>query len=159
MATNKTPAVPVAEETLPATVREQFAQMALMLPRVQDDAGADEIVRQILAATSWDDLDAPWEGIKGEELVGVPLKIESAQVYPSDFADGLGVYLRVDAFRLDTGEKVNFSTGSVSIVAQIVKAYVEGWLPLFGKIVQSERPTEKGYFPQHLVVTDSAAAS
>lgn len=141
-------------------VRQQFADMALLLPAAPavEDA-ADRIVAQILAATTWTELDKPWSGEQAEALCDVPLRISAAYAMPSDFKDGLGVYLRVEALRVDTGEIISFSVGSVNIVAQLVRAHVSGWLPLFATIRKSERASSNGYFPMHLEITDSAAAA
>ena len=151
---------PTAREVaLRTETMRQFADMARVLPTAEGDASMS-IVAQILAATTVEELDAPWNDTDGDELVGVTFEAQSVTAHQSDYADGLGVFLRVEGVRLDNGEVVSFSTGSVSTVAQLVKAYVSGWFPFVVEIVKAERPTKKGYFPLHLkVVAGKVAAS
>lgn len=138
----------VVEKVSPA-VRE-FAKMATVIPAQDPDEAVESILAQILGSENLDDLDAPWNTTKVEELTGHPLVVHSLKRMTSDFTDGLGVYLVVQAAVKNTGEEVTFTTGSVSIVAQLVKAYVSGWMPLECKLVRAERPTADGYYPQHL---------
>jgi hypothetical protein len=141
------------EETL-----RQFADMARVLPTAEEDASMS-IVAQILQATTVQELDAPWNDTDGEALIGVTFEAQAVTVHQSDYADGLGVFLRVEGVRLDNGEVISFSTGSVSTVAQLVRAYVIKAFPFVCEIVKAERPTKKGYFPLHLkIVAGSTAA-
>lgn len=142
-----TPAGPKISQTL-AT----FAQMASMLPQADEGDGAEAIVAQILSAATIEDLDAPWRAEEGKALIGKPISIVGAKARKSDYADGLGVFLVVDAVNLETGEATIFTTGSVSVVAQIVKAFCMDALPFNAMLCQSARPTKDGYYPLHLEV-------
>ena len=142
-------------------VLSRFADMARVLPVAEDDA-TTSIIDQILKATVVEELDAPGRDTDGDALVGVTFEVQAVTVHTSDYTEGLGVFLRVEGARLDNGETISFSTGSVSTVAQLVKAYVSGWLPCVVEIVKAPRPTKRGYFPLHLKVIAgkaSAAAS
>jgi len=57
--------------------------------------------------------------------------------------------------RMDNDEEIVWTTGSVSVVAQLVKAFMLGALPLYATIRKAERPTANGYYPQHLEVSGS----
>lgn len=138
-----------AVEKVSPAVRE-FAKMVTMIPAQDASEAVDNILAQILAAENLDDLDAPWNTTKVDELTGHPLIVHSLKRMESDFTDGLGVYLVVGAAVKNTGEEVVFTTGSVSIVAQLVKAWAAGWFPLECKLVRAERPSADGYYPQHL---------
>lgn len=127
----------------------QFAQMAMMVPDETGDA-VESILAAILAAPSWEALSDPWEASGAEKLAGKVICIESVVRRPSDFRDGLGVFLVVHGFTAGTGEKVTWTTSSVSVVGQLVRAYAMGWLPLYAMIVVAERQTERGYRPHHL---------
>jgi hypothetical protein len=132
-------------------VLRQFADMVAMLP--QDDTGGTEsIVAQILAAETFEELDSPWSASDTEDLIGTVLTIESVKARRSDYADGLGFYVIATGKVYGTDKPVTFTTGSVSVVAQLVKAYAMGALPLVCTLQQAERPTEKGYRPQHLAI-------
>lgn len=128
---------------------QQFGQMAMTIP-AEDGAGAERIVAAVLAAESVDDLDAPWDTTKAEKLAGRVLRIDGLMRRPSDFRSGLGVFLVVHSVDTATGEKVVWTTGSVSIVAQLARAYNLNGLPVYAELVIAERPTQDGYHPHHL---------
>jgi hypothetical protein len=156
VATRPTTAAGIAQRE---QVMTQFADMAAVLPRAEEDASMS-IVAQILGATGVEELDAPWRDTEGDELVGVILEITDVTVHASDYTDGLGVFLRVEGKRLDNQQPVAFSTGSVSTVAQLVKAYVSHWFPLVVEIVKAPRPTKRGYYPLHLrIITGPTTAT
>lgn len=131
---------------------QQFADMAMMVPDETGDAN-DNIVGAILAAEHWDDLDAPWESSGAEKLAGKRLLIHTIMRRPSDYRDGLGVFLVAHYTDTESGEAGVFTSSSVSIVAQLVRAYAAGWLPLYAEIVVAARRTKAGYLPHHLKVT------
>lgn len=138
---------PIASDATLAT----FAHMASVIPDA-DGAGMDNMLAAILGADSWDQLDAPWSTSSTDDAVGVPVVITDLTRRPSDFAEGLGVYLIVSGSRADNGEPITYTTGSVSVVAQLVRAYAIGALPLTAKLVKAERPSANGYYPVHLQV-------
>jgi hypothetical protein len=141
--------------TNPATIA-RFAEMVALLPRADDDdGGAERIIEAILNAQTWEDLDAPWRARGGEAYKDVPQRILGAKIRPSDFGQGLGVYVVVDAVDMRNGESITWTTGSVSIVAQLVRAHCVGAFPLLATLRVAERPSKAGNFPQHLEVTDS----
>ena len=132
-------------------VRE-FAKMAEIIPASDPEAAIDNIIAQVLAAPNIDSLDEPWRTDDLERLLGLPMEVHELKRMPSDFKDGLGVYLVVKGYVIGDGQEVTFTTGSVAIVAQLVKAYCAGWLPLKCRLVQADRPSSSGYYPQHLEV-------
>lgn len=134
-------------------VRERFADMARIVPEAEGDGGMS-IVEAVLEAADLSALDAAWNGRGSDTLVNIPMTINEIRRSTSDYADGLGVFLVVRAVRLDTGEPLTFTTGSVSIVAQLVKAHISGWLPFNAVIVKAAKPSSNGYFPLHLEVFD-----
>lgn len=132
----------------PETV-QRFAQMAMLIPSETTDA-VESIVSAILNSPTWEMLSDPWESRSAEELDGKRLRIDGLQRRPSDYRDGLGIFLVVHCTDLANGEKFAWPTGSVSVVAQLVRAYAGGWLPLIAEIIIAERTTENGYRPHHL---------
>ncbi len=139
-----------------AELAATFAQMATLIPSEAGD-GAERILAQILAAPSWEQLSDPWESTNALKLAGRRLLIRSCLRRPSDFRDGLGVFLVVDSIDTSTGEPVVWTTSSVAIVAQLVRAYALGQLPLYAHVVVADRATERGYHPHHLKFTGSPA--
>jgi hypothetical protein len=151
-----------AAQQVDVAVRDRFAEMALMLPKAEEaDAAeaADKIIAQIMGASSWNELDAPWSARGIEPFIDHPLRFDSAKVRPSDYADGLGIYLVCDVADMSTGELAQVTVGSVSIVAQLVRAWTLGAFPLFATPRKAAKPSKAGYYPLHLEVTDSAAAT
>lgn len=132
----------------PETVR-QFASMAMMIPDENTDA-VESIVSAILNAPAWDDLSDPWESTGVADLEGKTLIIHGLMRRPSDFKDGLGIFLVVQYTDAKTGEAGVWTTGSVACVAQLARAYAGGWLPLYAQVIVAERPTQSGYRPHHL---------
>lgn len=149
-----TAATPGTELAIPYSqeVANIFASMVAGIPELDDEDASERIVLQLLAATDVTDLNAPWDSATAEDLAGKRLRIDTIARQPSDFQDGLGVYLVCKGLNLDTGEKLVFTTGAVSIVAQLVRAHFLGGLPAICELVIAERPTKKGYRPQHLKV-------
>jgi hypothetical protein len=132
-----------------AELVEQFARMAMLVPSETSDA-VESIITAILNAPSWDHLDDPWESSKAEALAGVVFRIEDVTRRPSDYRDGIGIFLVVHSLNVSTGEKFVWTTSATSVVAQLVHAYVAGWLPLHAELVIAARATERGYRPHHL---------
>src|SRR5215472_6162415 len=120
---------------------EQFKAMLVGVPEPDDDAAA-RIVMQIMSAQSVSDLDKPWdvEGMRDHD--GTMLTIHGITKMPSDYATGLGVYLVCDCSEPGIGERFVLTTGSVSIVAQLVKAHQLDAFPLEVVPRKAERPTK-----------------
>lgn len=138
---------PVSAETL-----NLFASMAVGIPAADDGGAYENIVLQLLAATDVDGLNAPWDTSDAEKIAGHRLKIESVERRESDFNAGLGMYLVVKGVNMDDGEKFTWSTGSVSVVAQLARAHFLGAFPVIAELVISDTPTKNGYRPQRLQV-------
>jgi len=136
--------------------RALFLPMVMMVPESEGD-GADRIVMAILGAKSWDELSDPWNSEKADSLNGVDIAIHTITRHVSSYAEGLGVFLVCHGRRQDTDEEFVFSTGSVSTVAQLVRAYALRAFPLWGRLVKSDRPTARGYYPMHLDIVASSA--
>jgi hypothetical protein len=125
-----------------------------MLAAVPDagEGGYERILEVIAQATDASELDAAWRTDDLAELAGIPLLIRGIAKAPSDFQGGLPWFLIVDAVNETSGERLTVTTGAVSVVAQLVRAFAMGAFPLRVRVVVAERPTSKGYYPQHLEV-------
>lgn len=139
--------VPIRPEVVAA-----YEAMIVSVPDAGGD-GFDGILAQIAEAADLAALDAPWRSGGLEAWADVPLAILGIRKLPSDFPGGLPWFLVVDAATVDDGEKVTFTTGSVGVVAQLVKAHQLGAFPLVVTPRQSARPTSSGYYPQHLEIS------
>lgn len=150
--------VPVTDQAptlLPAKVVEAYSAMIADVPEAGGD-GMAPILLALAQADHPDDLDAPWRSTGMEDLVNVPLLIQGIRKMPSDYPGGLPWFLVVDAAIIATGELVTFTTGAVSVVAQLAKAHALGAFPWRVIPRQSDRPSKAGYYPQHLEVIPQA---
>lgn len=138
-----------------ARLLESFAEMAVMIP-ADLGGGTEDILRKILSAKTWDELDEPWETSDIDDILGKTLRITRVVRRPSTFKDGLGVFLVVHLFDPKTGKEYVKTTGSVSVVGQLARAYALGITAMQVQWCRAERPSTAGYFPQHLKVIDAA---
>ncbi len=136
--------------------RTMFASMVTAIPDVDTDGASERIVLQILQAETWDDVDAPWDREPKDELIDKEMRIDSIMRRQSSYAGGLGVFLIVRGHLIDDERDVVFTTSSISVVAQLVKLFMLNALPVYAKLLKSERPSANGYWPQHLEVFGSA---
>lgn len=125
--------------------------MLALVPEADDDAMVAIIV-QIVNAQSPEQLDAPWSATGMERLDGQWISVRALKRMPSEYADGLGFYLIVDARIVETGEIVSVSTGSVSIIVQLLRANALGAFPLTVKPVIAAKPSANGFRPMHLEI-------
>lgn len=131
----------------------RFAEMAVLIPR-EDGSGTENILNQILNAKSWEELDEPWQSTDVDDILGKRLTLKRAIRRPSTFAGGLGQFVVCFMQDKKTGQDVVKATGAISIVAQVARAYALQCLPLEIEWCRADRPTENGYYPQHLAVFD-----
>ena len=79
-----------------------------------------DILEQILAARSEEELEQVSEATGWRELEGVPVEIHEWRYMPSRFdGEGPGVFVVVRAVRLDTGRQVILTTGSLNVMGQL----------------------------------------
>lgn len=130
-----------------------FAQMAVSIPEADDGGAYESIVLQLLQADDIDALNAPWDTNGGEDLAGYRLKIEGITRRQSDYAGGLGLYLVCKGTNMGTGETFTWTTGSVSIVAQLARAWHLGGFPVFAELIVGDPSPTTGRRPQHLKIT------
>lgn len=146
--------VVIRDETVAA-----FAAMAVDIPEAGGD-GFDSLLAQIIEATETADLDAPWRADGLTAYLGSRLRIDGLRRMPSEYSGGLPFFLIVEAADLETGQRITLTTGAVSVVAQLVKAWSLGAIPGWRVIPrQADRPSSSGYFPQHLEVMHGRLAA
>lgn len=130
-------------------IREAFMLMLSEVPEPEGDAAA-KIVGSILGAQAVEDLDKPWDSEGMRDLVDQVVQVRAISRRPSDYAKGLGVYLGCEVLVESTGDEMFVTTGSVSIVAQLVRAHMLKALPLRVIPKEADKPTKNGYIPMHL---------
>lgn len=136
----------------PDEVLAQVRELVAQLPSEGGGDGGEAIVTALLAATSVDDLNAPWDGTSGRALAGKRVEITGITARPSSFEGGSGVFLLVQGTDTKTGERATFTTSSIATVLQLAMAWKLGMFPLIADIVVAERPTARGFYPYHLRV-------
>lgn len=123
------------------------------VPPVVDDPGeiSKEIIAQLLAAESDEELEQVGAAIGWRDLAGVPVELHSFKWRPSSFEEGAPVFFVVSATRLDTGEKVVLTTGSGNVLAQLANMARRGTLSGAVRMVEmSDKPTKQGFRPYWL---------
>lgn len=135
--------------TLPPELAAQFSQMATLIPSA-DGASVPDILEAVLRASSWEQLDSPWDACDASRLVGRLFRIENVLRRPSLHPGGLGVYLVVRCTDGKTGERFAWTSSSLNVCAQLVRAYAGGWLPLFATVTIVTGSADRGYRPHYL---------
>lgn len=141
-----------------AQTLQVFAQMAAGIPEADDSEAYESILTQLLAAGSVDQLNAPWDTDAVDKIAGHQIRVDEITRRPSDFAGGLGMYLVCKGVDQGTGERVTLTTGAVSVVAQLVRAYFIGGLPIVARWVVGDPSPRTGRRPQHLEIVALAGA-
>ena len=142
----------VSGQVIPNQAVAAFAAMAADIPEA-GDGGFEGILAQLLAVEDPAALDAPWRSDGLTELLGRPLRIDGLRRMESEYDSGLPFFLIIQAADLETGEQLTVTTGAVSVVAQLTKAWSLGLIPGFRVVPrQADRPSKSGYYPQHLEV-------
>jgi hypothetical protein len=132
---------------IPEEELEVFSSMLDAVPDIED-AGYEDILRQIANAESAYDLDKPFRAEGLRDYVDETIIVESIKKSESEYEGGLGVFLVVNIIREETGERETVTTGSLGVVGTLLKANAVGWLPL--RCIPQERTSRKGYKPMHL---------
>ena len=136
-----------------------FAAMAADIPEA-GDGGYEGILAQLLTTDDPSALDAPWRSDGLREYLDRRLRIDGLRRMESEYESGLPFFLIVQASDLETGEVITLTTGAVSVVAQLVRAWSLGLIPGWRVIPrQSERASKSGFYPQHLEVMRGRLAS
>lgn len=118
-----------------------------------------QIIRELLAAETDDDLEFVGAAQGWSELEGIPVEIQGFRWRPSQFAkegetEPSGIYLVVFGNRMDDGEAVVLTTGSLNVVAQLSNLARRGRLPGVVRILtRSDKPSSAGFYPMRLVST------
>lgn len=132
------------------TELEQILLGEKEVPEVVDDPAQiqKEIMAQLLAAESDEELEQMGTAIGWRELLGVPIELHGFRWRPSAFEDGAPVFFVVQGTRLDTGEKVVLTTGSGNVLAQLTNMARRGTLTGAVRMLEaSDKPTKQGFIP------------
>lgn len=120
-----------------------------------DEADGDmenRIVMQVLSATDAEDVDAPWQSRKLSDWNGEIITVHTLKRMPSDLDADVPYYLVVQGVEGKTGKPVTATTSSKAVMAQLLKLHLLGALPLSVIPRKTERPTARGFYPEHLEI-------
>ena len=128
------------------------------MPEANTDDMAIGMLAQILGSNSSEEALAALTLDRAKQLCGDEpggrspvLEIHGVRPMKSDYAEGAGSYVIVNAIRLDTGQRVNFTTGSIAVQTVIWKHVYEGWMPFRACLEIKKERTKAGYYPLNLV--------
>lgn len=133
---------------------ERFAEMAVAIPADMAE-GTEEILRTILSAVSWEDVNKPWDVSDVADILGKHLHVTSVTRRPSTFQGGLGMFLVIKLYDPKTKKEHVKTTSSVSVVGQFASLFFLGATAITIEWCRSERPTKAGYYPEHILVIDA----
>jgi hypothetical protein len=122
-------------------------------PEIIDDPEeiSRQIIMQLLAATTDEELQNFGGATGWRDLEEVPIKLKGFRWRPSSFDEGGPLYVIVNGFRTDTGEAVVLTTGSSNVLAQLSNmARRQTLIDSVWKLVKSEKATAAGFRPLHL---------
>lgn len=141
----------VAKEVEISNVAQMLKVMGVSAT-IDDPAEVQKTIMEgILAAESFDDIFSENIGEleSGRNLLGIPLMVTGVRWNSSDFNEdgGLPFYGVVEAVNEETGEKINFSCGSTTAMAQLFRADQLGQWPLHITLKETGRTTKAGYRP------------
>ena len=151
---NRALPVPVRDDDqAPIILRPELAAALDLMMDGIPDAGGDafeSIIGSLVAVTDAADLDAPWRTAGLKALVNQPIVIHAIRKAPSTYVGGLPFFLLIDGAYQATGEVFTVTTGAVSVVAQLAKAWQLRAFPLRCIPREAIKPSASGNFPMHL---------
>jgi hypothetical protein len=128
------------------------------LPDSDPDEMALGMMASILMAETSEEALAALDLSRALELCGgkpggrsPALEIFGARPLKSTMEDGAPCYAIVSAVRLDTGEKIRFTTGARAVQTVIAKHVYEGWIPFKAALEIRREATARGFHPLNLV--------
>lgn len=119
-----------------------------------------EIVAQLLAASSDAELESFGDAVGWREFAvpksmagqGTPMELHGFRWRPSSYEEGAPVFFVVSATRLDTGDRVTLTTGSLNVLAQLSNMARRGTLVgAIRTLVEADKPTKRGFKPLWLI--------
>lgn len=146
-------AVRKSSDLAAVTELEQILLGEKEVPEVVDDPAeiSREIIAQLLAAESDEELEQVGAATGWRDLAGVPVQIDNFRWRPSAFEEGAPVFFVVTGTRLDTGERVVLTTGSGNVLAQLANMAKRGTLAGAVRQVEiADTPTKSGFRPYWL---------
>lgn len=131
--------------------RETLNDLIAQLDEVDDDAEG-RILLQVLSANDAEDVDAPWQSRKLSDWKDQIVTVHTLRRLPSTMDPRVPYFLVVQGVEGRTGRPVTATTSSKAVMAQLIRLYTLGALPLSVIPRKAERPTQSGNYPEHLEI-------
>lgn len=146
----------------PHTVSPKEWIMTLMTNEEMPEADADEqtlgMLASILLAGSSEEALSALDLQRARDLCGGEpggrspvLEFHGARSLRSDYEEGATCYMIADVVRLDTGERMRFTTGARAVQMVVAKHIYEGWIPFRAALEIRRERTRRGFHPLNLV--------
>jgi hypothetical protein len=119
-------------------------------PTSETKAAQNAIIMDVLSAETVEDVLADSSATPAEDVLDVPLKLNSVQYEKSDYAEGEPYYALLHVTRGDTGRDAVVSCGAQKVIAQALKLAQLSALPCEVVIRKAKKATRSGYFPLSL---------
>jgi hypothetical protein len=108
---------------------------------------AAAIASRILEAETVEDAFTMGGATPWQDRIGIPVTVLQVHFNQGRFDAGPGAYAVVRAAELNSGEIRTLTCGSVNVMAQLIKAELEGALPIKCRLIQAAQQTAQGFFP------------
>lgn len=123
-----------------------IAPLLAEIPHIEQ-GGEEDIALRILGAETVEDVFAPVEAVDFGELIDSEIEVLELRRGTSDFESGLGVFLVV-SFRIGDGPREVTTTGSSTVMVQLLRANAMGKIPGLRVIPRKAKtPTKRGFYP------------
>ncbi|HVT14578.1 MAG TPA: hypothetical protein VHQ90_00155 [Thermoanaerobaculia bacterium] len=119
------------------------------LPEASGDA-TERILAAILTAQTAEEVNAIWDAQGIELYLDVPLRIDWVERAPSEFEDGIGVYVVIHGHNPRTDQPVTVTTGSINVIGILIQAVRNDWLPMMATPRGPKRVPKSGRTPYRL---------
>lgn len=127
-------------------------------PESDPDAMALGMLAQILMAETSEQALSMFSLDRARDMCGNEpggrspvLEITGARALKSTYAEGAACYSIIAATRLDTGAKLQFTTGSKAVQMLVWKHVHQGWIPFRAMLEIRREKTQRGFHPLNLV--------
>jgi len=146
--TSTTPALPTEGR---AELTAQYARLLDEIPWAADDDGSS-IILDLLAATTWEQLNTGGKLPKLETFVGQTLKVLSVEKRASEIEGGMPVYLELLVQAGGKGEPVKVQTSAGSVMVKLTMLHHFGNLPALVLVTKAEKKTRAGFYPLDITI-------
>lgn len=147
MTTDRDEIVPSTELEAGDSPFAKLIEYARSIEPEDDEAVQRRILDGILRADNPTDLLNAGGSVPAEQVLNMPMTVLAIRAAESSFTEGAPMYLHVDAKFLGNGDAITFSTGASDVIAKLLKADMEGWLPQDIVLYRRDKATKAGYFP------------